>query len=551
MRKGFLLMIVLGFFILEPLALQVSAAAQDPFAKGAQLYKLAVKKRDAKDEVAEKELLRQSYNLFLNLHTNKNDKPLVMSYLVYLRLQSLQVTISSFPQSEIEEFVKTEYKVQFPTIDKIDILSLNETTRADKKLLKDELKKIAEKFLQAARILVGEARKEIEKGNYPNALDKLNASRKIWPLAETSVLMAECRRLESKTKQCLDDFNAAMAAKMYPKALNILKNQAAGVLSTEEIVIQENNVKVLWSADLYNQANDKYRKRDLTATLALIEDSMKVKYTEKAKSLWENILKRQRKFAFFMDVGGSGNFKISEMNYYKTYHIPIVAYVTNENTITGTNFKKETSFGIGFIYMFSPSSGIRASVSSIRQNWTFDTNYYFYWKWLDGTSETRRNSMSESGKGTLVLISIDYLFQKNITHDLYLNLYAGPTVHYSKVDLFTGIGFGGIWFHKLNQLYYPEWFSFKYHNNDVGLGVGGNIGGGLEYKFPPLSVFLECQYYLIPSKKRNWELINRPYVGGFGIFDVGEPLSLPNLPEYEMKINFSTFKIVAGVRIYF
>ena len=549
--KRRLCFIIVGFVCLGVLYFQVNAETETLFENGVRNYKLSVMKRDSGDLEGEKDFLQKAYDIFKDQISANDHRPLIMAYVIFLRLRSLSIQESFFLQQAIEEYVKEEFDTQFPTIEKITIFSYNNTTGADKKLLFEELNNIADRNRQKAQSLVEEAKNFMREFNYPEAINKLEQSLTTWILPEASELSEKCKRLEDKSRQIREDYNSAIARKNYQGAIDILESQAVGVLSDDEITSKKENARTLWSMDLYEKAREYFNKRDLDMALKYVNESLEIKYSRNAEKLKSEIKKRHKKFALFFDYGNPRNFKINPMSYARTRNIPNVAEVKDENEIVANSFDKSSSFGAGFIYLFSRQSGIWFSVSSMKQDWKFNTGYYFYWRWLNGTSASSRNTMVHDAKSSLTLISLDYLAHLNVFSDLYINLYVGPTVYSSNADLYAGIGFGGVWWDQNHTILYPEWFPFIYHYNEGGFGFGGNIGGGLEYKFPPFSIFMEFQYYLLQNLKGDWQLVNQRYNGGFGYFYVSDPLSqLSNLPTYEVKVNFSTYKITLGARFY-
>lgn len=554
MRKAFILLLILVLFGFSVLRAEQVFEPNGVFEKGFHYYLLSVKSRLANNPKGEMHYLTEAFDVFQEMLLSSaatDNKSLLMSWVIYTRLQILRVTFPFPYQSALENYVKSEYKDQFVTLEKIDALTSNATTRSDKKRALEELRRMAERFQQAARVLLVQAWEEKAKLNYREAVAKLQLSLNTWYLLETQNVLTECLQLVLKSEQCQNAYTDAITNKAYAQALDILKKQAPNVWSAEDIETKENNIKRLWSSNLYNLAEENLEKRKLQTARRLIDESLLVCFTEKANTLKKKIQIRQRKRAFFMDMGYPGNFNITETNYSRTITIPVVAEVTNENTITSADYSKNTSYEMGLLYLLTPVSGFRASITSIREYWKMNTDYAFLWKWLDATSVSSRNSMSENARCTALLISLDYFYQKNIKQDWYANFYLGPTFYHANLDAFAGIGYGSIFIHYQDQLYYPEWFPFKYRNHDSDFGLGANIGGGVEWKFPPASIFLEGQYYFIPVKKKNWRLVEQFYTGAMGIFDVAEPSTLPDLPQYFMKLNLSTFKIVMGVRVYF
>lgn len=507
MRRSHTLIVVLGFLFFNVLSLQVIAESEVSFKNGIENYENSIKKRDANEEKEEIEYLKKSYKIFNDMIPDTDYRSVIMSYLIYLRFQTLKVEMPFLNQDRVEQYVKDEFDKNFPTLEKIEILSYNETTKSDKGKLLIELFNIAAEKKEKADSLFEKALSEQDNNNKKALLEEaLN----IWYITEAAELLNKIKKEEK------DEFEAGIESKKK-----------------------------------YDEAKKYYKKRNLDNALNSVNDSIRFNPTPEAEELRKKIIKRMEKFAFFLDSGNPENFKIGSMKYHWEGNSTNFAKVVDENDIEARTFSKSSSVGAGFIYLFSRSSGIRVSVSSIKQNWKFNTNYFSSWTWLwKDQSESSRNTMSQDASGSLKLISIDYLLHKNIFSDIYLNLYAGPTFYISDLDLFAGIGYAGAWENPNDNKLYPEWFPFKYQNNTGGFGIGGNMGGGLEYKYPPFSIFIEIQYYLLASQKGYWELINQRYEGGRGNFSIDGPLIFPNLPQYEMKINFSTYKISMGARIY-
>lgn len=558
MKKSFFLIVIIGFIFFDLFLLQMTAESENTFEKGIKAYNLANMKKRSGEPKGELDFLLKSYGIFKDLASDSDYKPLIMGFVVYQRFQSPQIQGLSrdltekipetfFQPAAIEEYVKKEYGEQFPTLEKMGFWASNDITKLDKKLLLEELNKIAEKNRQRAETLLEEARVYKQTAKYQQAVKKLEQSQEIWNLPEVPVLLAECSELETKSRKYRADYEELIAQKRYSEALEGIR-KTSGVLPDEEIASKEDEINTLWSNYLFNRAEMSYEKRDLPTALDLVNQSIRIKNTAKAGNLKKDIRKRMKTSAIFVDIGFPGDSK-NTMDYEDITSSSNVE-IRDTNHIDSSDFDKGTSIGAGFIYLFSPSYGIMVSFSSIKQKCKFHTDYTFYRKWPSGNSYSDQGTMSENANASIKLINVDLLYSKNISNDLYFNLYAGPTVYFSNIDLYAGIGYGGVWWHQ--GYLRSDWFPFKYNISESNTGIGGNIGGGLEYRIPPFGVFVDFQYYLLLSSEYDWKLVSQQYDGVFGYFYVDNPESqLSYIPDYKMKLNLSTYKINVGFRFYF
>lgn len=559
MRRRMIMIVILWFTCFNLILLQMPAQSENTFDAGVKQYIQANRNRQINQKLERDDLLI-AYEIFKNLVPDSDNRALVMSYVVFLRLQSCpqsaQIPRTFFQPEAIDKFVKKEYPDQFPTIEKMNnIFSSKDITREDKRLLLENLKSVAEKCKQRAKEFFDEAVQYRWKYEYETAIDKLRQSQELWDLPETGGLIEEYNGLLEKSIKIRADYDAQIKWKNFQEAIDLL-NDAKGILSDDELKSMENNARTLRdiylkdkAEKLYSEAEAFYEKRDLQSARDKCAESLKINRTEKAEMLMKEISKRLKKFAFFINLGSTGAIKPGDMNYSGGNRFND-GVISDRNTIVNRGVNMPASFGGGFIYLFSRSNGIMFSVSSIKHSWKFDTDYNFACAFSNGVNRSFQAAMTDDAESSLTPINIDFVVVSPLFKDLNIFLQVGPTIYFANVNFNARIGMGGIWPFTDQNAVYDECFPIRYSIKESGFGgIGGNIGGGLEYRLPPVGIFLGFEYYLFPYKKYEWEMIDQGYRGLKWDLTLGSP-SVLYPTEYKMKINFSTFKVNVGVRYY-
>lgn len=557
MKRSIMLSVILCFTCFSSFLFLMFAQSESTFDAGVRQYIQANKNRQINQKLERDDLLI-AYEIFKNLVPHSDNKALVMGYVVYLRLQtcpqSPQIPRIFFQQEAIEKFVEEEYPDQFPTIEKMNnIFSSNDITKEDKRFLLETLKSIAENSKLRAKQFYNEAVHYRGEYKYEAAINLLKRSQELWDFRETRELIEEYNGLLEKSIKIRADYDALIKGKDFQKALGLL-NEAKGILSDDEIKSMENNARTLCDVylkdkaeKLYSEAEAFFEKRNLEIARDKCAESLKINRTEKAEMLMDEISKRLKKVAFFINLGSTGTIKPRDM-YYTGGNSFAGGVTSDRNTMVSNGFNMSASFGGGFIYLFSQSNGLMISISSIKHGWKFNTDYNFSCTFSNGVNRTFEATLTDNAESSLTPINIDFLLVSTIFKDLNFFLEAGPTIYLANVNLYGRIGGGGIW--PDQNVIYDDCFPLQYSILKNGLGgIGGNLGGGLEYRLPPVGIFINFEYYLFPSKKYDWKLINQGYRGLKWNLPLGSP-SVLYLPKYEMKINFSTFKVNLGVRYY-
>lgn len=551
-----MLILIIGFVSSYLFVPQLCAQGEVSFDTGIKEYNEANKWKKNGEERLERDRLSKAYDVFNSLVSDSDDRAVIMGFTIFLRLRSFQLPqISSFSQpGDINKYVRKEYGEKYPTIETMTIFSSNEITKTDKKLLVEELNKIAGDCIKKAKDLNDEARQYTLNFEYDKAVDKLKESLKNWDLPETAELLENTNELLTKCIELRADYNAYINQRMFPEVFKLLEI-ARGILPADEITSLKKEAEKVQSIDVAENAEKSYESafklfdmRKLEQALIYIDDSIASIPQEKAVNLRKEIKKRLKKVAFFLDFGTPGAIKPGDMNYSSGNSFQH-GHTLDRNAIVSSGFKKSISVGGGFLYLFSRTKGIIFSVSSIKHKWNFNTDYEFSCTFSNGANRSAQNTLSDNAESSIIPISVDFISVSPLFKDLNFFLQAGPSIYLADVNLYARIGSGAIW--PFPNAIYDECFPFQYSIIKSGIGgIGGNIGGGLEYRLPPVGLFVKFEYYLFPSKKYDWKLIDQSYQG----LNWGLPLGSPSglyLPEYEMKINFSTFKFNVGVRYYF
>jgi len=554
MRRSLILILIIGFVSSYLFVPQLCAQDKSPFEIGMEDYENAnIWGGRHNDEKLESTYLLKAYDVFINLVSDSDDRALIMSYTVFLRLRPFQLPqISSFSQPgaiAINKYVKKEFDQKYPTIEKIDFSS-SDIAKADKKLLVEELNNIALSFIEKAKILIEDAKKSQSNCKYDEAAFKLDKSLENWAFPETAELLKANNDLLTKCIDLRERYKNLIDGNKFDEVVDLLEN-AKGILCDDEITSLKKKAeekKKKQADESYEKALKFYKMIKLEEALSCVKKSLELLPQDKATKLKKKIEMRLKRVAFFLDFGAPSAVKPVNMNYSvgNSYNS---GQTLNRNAMVSSGFKKSISIGGGFLCLFSRTNGIIFSVSSIQHKWSFDTDYNFSCMFSNGVNRYTQKILTDKAESSITPISVDFIFVLPLFKDLNFSLQVGPAIYFADVNLYARIGYGSIW--PEQDAIYDDCFSLQYSIIKNGLGgIGGNIGGGLEYRLPPIGLFVNFEYYLFPLKKYHWKSIDQRYLGLNWGLPLGSPLDL-DLPEYEMKINFSTFKFSLGCRYYF
>jgi hypothetical protein len=278
---------------------------------------------------------------------------------------------------------------------------------------------------------------------------------------------------------------------------------------------------------------------------------------EKAKKLMEQTKNMEGKssskgsFALFIDGGIGGNFKIDSFDYGWNWGTDDVSI--NEGGTVKVDPESGTSIGFSFgmMKLFSPSWGVSVSVSSFNQKFNSESDYQFSWVWYTNEGYSIDENFTDSGKITLMPINLNLIAVLRLGTSAGINFYAGPTLYLTKVDLKSHVGYS-VTGTKSDGYVYVDWFPYEFEISESASIFGANAGLDFEYILGNnIGVYVGIQYFYVPKKEYNWQLIIKRYDGEFGNFYISDPSGNELLENFNSEINLSTYKAHLGFKIYF
>jgi tetratricopeptide (TPR) repeat protein len=520
---------------------------------GVNSYKKANVAHMVNDKDGERKALEEAWQIFEKLAAANDSKSLIMYYLVSLKLEK-KVSL----QQQLNRYVKTEHP-GYSTIETVTFLG------EDKTLILVNIKRMANENEQKAKKFLEEARDYAAGKKYQEAMDKLLELEKLWDIDGIDMLKNKYQRLDKEKQSALIAKRAKNLTRqgLYRDAIKTVDG-AVGLLEPSEIASLKGEIKKSWYQKVFNEAKIEYKNKNYSQAVSKCDEAYALLSTDEALKLKR---KSQRKmkgtasgsFAFFADMAMIGAFNPGAMNYNWTGNSTSYVSLSDRNTITSemvTEKEDQAKIGWGFsgglMILFSPSFGISASISSFfKQEFNIESDYTFLWTWSDGRGSSDSEYFTDSGTMSAVPISFNLVAILKTSGSGSLNLYAGPTLFLTNVDLNTHIGYGGVALMSDNY-YRVDWFPFEYQIKKSESIFGGNVGADFEFKTrKTASFYMGFQYFFAPAKEFDWDLIVRRYDGEFGNLSIPDPSQLNNMPDYKSKIKLSTFKINFGIKFYF
>jgi hypothetical protein len=148
-------------------------------------------------------------------------------------------------------------------------------------------------------------------------------------------------------------------------------------------------------------------------------------------------------------------------------------------------------------------------------------------------------------------ISLDLITILRLGKSASINLYGGPTLYLAKIDLKGQVGYS-VTGTKSDGYAYVDWFPYEFQVSESASLFGANIGLDFEYLLGNnIGVYVGIQYFYVPKKEYNWQLIVKRYDGEFGNFYISDPSGNELLENFNSEVNLSTYKAHLGFKIYF
>ena len=364
---------------------------------------------------------------------------------------------------------------------------------------------------------------------------------------------------EKETERIKKQIKALISEEQHQEALSAL-DKAKAILPPGELSALKKEIKKKWHDQLLKEAKKNLKKKNLPVALNKCHTAYSIITSHAAQKLRRRIKKmidskqREKVWIIFADSGINANFKLNLLNFNWEGNSNYWATVTDSGSVKAAPpDDNKYNYGFGLMRMLSPSLGIMVSTSFIKKQLKVITNYRYDLVWYDGVSFAATGTMSENGNISLIPINLDVLTSLKMSKKLAINLYGGPTLLLTKIDLTMGIGYGGIWSVPGDNMIYGEWFPFRYSIKKSGVYPGINGGIELEYKSSSsYSAYVGLQYFALFKKSFGLTMINQPYYGQiWDSFILEHPYELENLPNYKIRVQVNNYRINVGIKLYF
>jgi hypothetical protein len=497
--------------------------------------------------------LNEAYTIFKNLASEENKEALIMYYLVSTKLKK------TFSQPLLlNNFIKHQHPT-YATIKGLPILE------PDKQTLLNDVRKLAEQNRQKALALIKQAALDYKVGKYGDALDKINEAGKIWKIENINEKRYKySKKKKQHTKENLEKQIVALAAKgLYKDALDLLE-KGKETLDPGKVAALKGDIKNKWYQKTIAEAKTEGKNKHWDLAIKKCDDAYKIVASNEALKLKRKYERKKQgydkgRFALILDFSVTDPFKIHPDSYEFAGNSRPYVFLRDSSEISAemkVNKEDEAKVGYGFsgglAYLFSPNFGISFNISSLlKQKFYISNDYTFDWTWASsGYSYSRSKKFMDSGTISATPISINLLILRKLANSTILNIYAGPTLFLSKLDLTSHFGYGTA-STKNDGYNWVDWYPFEYHIKENTSVLGANIGINLEIQTRTYSnAYIGFQYLVAPNKEFNWKLYEKKYDGELGNFYTTE-FEGRNLPKYKSEINLSTLKFNMGVKYYF
>jgi len=253
-----------------------------------------------------------------------------------------------------------------------------------------------------------------------------------------------------------------------------------------------------------------------------------------------------------INIGGfySGPFSIDSftLNTFYTDQDDIVTF----NETNRSFFDNSAGFGInaGIAFFFNYKMGIGVNASFMKTTFDINNSFNWNWEWWDGDrGSIDAKTWANSGTVSSIPISLNIIYRALSTDKMKINLFAGPTIFLTAVELDGNGGYadGPLLY---EGSYYIDWYDIPLEVSTSESLIGGNGGIEIEYMFSEsMNLYISATYYFAGELNLNWAVKSGQYTGEFGSL-VATISNQDLLPGYTIPIKLSTYTIGFGIKVY-
>ena len=253
-----------------------------------------------------------------------------------------------------------------------------------------------------------------------------------------------------------------------------------------------------------------------------------------------------------VNIGGiySGPFKIDDftLNTYFTDPSDIISF--NETNRSIFSDSSGLGFNAGIAFFFNYKMGIGVNASFLKTSFDINNSFNWNWEWWDSDQGSiDAKTWTNRGSVSAIPVSVTLIFRAISKDKIKVNLFAGPTIFLTTVELDGNGGYAdGPLLYKGS--YYIDWYDIPLELSTTESVFGGNAGIELEYMLSDsMNLYISAAYYFAGELNLDWQVKTGQYTGEFGYL-VGTITNPDLLPGYTIPVKLSTFTLGAGIKIY-
>lgn len=214
-------------------------------------------------------------------------------------------------------------------------------------------------------------------------------------------------------------------------------------------------------------------------------------------------------------------------------------------------FNNSSGFGFnaGISFFFNYKMGIGINASFMKTSFDINNSFNWNWEWWDGDQGSiAAKNWINTGSVSSTPISFNIIYRVISTDKIKLNVFAGPTIFMTSVELDGNGGYAdGPLLH--DGSYYIDWYDIPLELDASESVIGGNGGVEIEYMFSEsMNFYIAATYYFAGELNLNWAVKPGQYTGEFGSL-VANITNPDLLPGYSIPVKLSTFTIGFGIKV--
>ena len=220
-----------------------------------------------------------------------------------------------------------------------------------------------------------------------------------------------------------------------------------------------------------------------------------------------------------INIGGfySGPFSIDSFTF-NTFYTDMDDVVTFDET-NRAFYDNSAGFGFnaGIAFFFNYKMGLGVNASFMKTTFDINNSFDWNWEWWDGDmGNIDPKYWMNTGTISTTPVSINLIYRAISTDSMKVNIFAGPTIFLTSVELDGNGGYadGPLLY---DGSYYIDWYDVPLEVSASESVIGGNGGIEIEYMFSEsMNLYLSATYYFAGELNLEWAVKPGQYTGEFG-----------------------------------